>query len=440
MENKHLITIIAVLAVINVYLLFFRKEPYYNIKEQALAEQMTNDPKHVFTNQVVPATTNNNVTNDDLLDLFNNLIESVHSNGPPGGANVSVDQTKYDILFKDILVNSEKRNIEMYPNPNKYNLKLNLNLNNIYKAEMIEVYVPAATDNAVNIPGYGNRLYFSYTAGTRSTTAYITILAGTYLSPDAIAAELNRQFKIILNGSCVTKDNKGGIIVSYNKNLNRYFFSDVNYTTLRTIIIYPTNGYSINFDFVVEDSICPYLMLNYEGPVIYSPYMSGPMTISTDENGLFVDIATNYGQYLDPSGNVQNVPTDVEPNLSNSIVSGLVLTNDRLFLSLGILNGQTYNIITNQNSNKNGNLSNIFCQVPNNTCISSSSVKTMLNQPSVYSAIQFYNPPLHKLNSLHIAWYKEDGELLRILDHSFTIRIYYYQKRLVGTEFSIPIP
>jgi hypothetical protein len=443
-NDKILVYIMSAILLIIIYYVFFKKDSFYNLQAQALAENASNDrTAGIFTNQVAPAVINNDIlTQTQFNNMFSNLIDAVYANGPSGGANISVDQNKYDLLFKDILVNSEKRNIIAYPNPNKYSLILQLNINNIYKAELIEVYIPAATDDSVNIPKNGNRLYFTYTAGTKTTSGYIVILAGTYLSPDAIAAELSNQFKLILQGSCVvTKTNKGGIAVTYNRNLNRYFFSDYNYSISNTIVIYPTNGYVINMDLTVENSICSYIMLNYEGPTIFSPYVSGPTTISENEFGLYVDIATNYGEFTDSCGNIQIVPPNVEANTSNSIVSGQVLTNDRIYLSLGILNGQTYNIVADQNPNNQfGNVSNIFCQVPNNTCISSASVKTMINQPHMYSAIQFYNPPLNKLNTLDIVWYTEESTLLRILDHSFTIRVYYYQKRLVGTDFSIPIP
>ena len=48
--------------------------------------------------------------------------------------------------------------------------------------------------------------------------------------------------------------------------------------------------------------------------------------------------------------------------------------------------------------------------------------------------------PISKLNKLEIKWYTDTGNLVRILDHCFTIRIYYFQKRLDTTDFSFPIP
>ena len=181
-------------------------------------------------------------------------------------------------------------------------------------------------------------------------------------------------------------------------------------------------------------------MLDYSGPSIYPPYISGPTVVLSDLQGLYVGVATNYGEYIDASGNVQPIPSNADPVYSNSILSEQVLTNDKLYLSLGKLNGTTCNIVSDQNNYSKGNVPLIFCQIPNNTCVSSASVKTMLNQPNSYSAIQFYNPVINKINRLDVAWYTDNGSLVRILDHSFTVRIYYFQKRMYGTDFSIPIP
>ena len=188
----------------------------------------------------------------------------------------------------------------------------------------------------------------------------------------------------------------------------------------------------------VQDSIAPHLMLNYEGPSVFSPYLSGPRIISSQLTGLYVDTATNYGEYTDLIGVPVSVPTNTEQMLSNSILSGVVLTTDQLYLSLGKLNGDTCNIIAEQDPTINlGNVPNIFCQIPNNNL---STVRTLLNQPSMYSNIQFYNPLLNKLNSIDVQWYTDTGELANILDHSFTLRVYYFQKRISVTDFSYEIP
>ena len=419
MKERYKNYLMATLVVVIIFLIT-NKESFYNIKEEALAE------KQVYYRQTYPETKPEKISKSNL-------------NKPPGGANTNVNQLNYDILFKDILVNSEKRNILKYPNPNKYSVLLNLNINDIYKAEIIEVYVPAATDDTVNIPISGNEIYFSYTNGALSTTGYAFIQAGTYMSPDSVAMELCRQISIVLTAAGFTLSATVGIKVIYNKNLNRYIFIDKNYTAQGTITIYPENGYIINSNLTVQNSIASYIMLNYSGPVIYPPYTSGPKFINSNDGILFVDNATNYGVYTNSLGNVVQVPTTVEPQFSNCIISDVVLTNDKLYLSLGKLNGTTCNIISNENQDSEGNVPMIFCQVPNNTCISSASVKTSLNQPNTFTAIQFYNPIINKLNKLDIAWYTDNGSLVRILDHCFTLRVYYLQKRLETTDISYQV-
>ena len=425
-------SIIVAVTIAVVFMIYYNKDTFVNNEDEKRDLDDNYYRPHII-NQVVPAMKNDSLTKNDLANL---LKEIVNVNGPPQGANVNVTQNKYDLIFKDIIISSNKRNTTKYPNPNNYYIDLNLNIDKIYKAELIDVYIPAATDNAINIPVSANRLYFSYRS-TCSIDGYIIIQAGTYKSPEAIAQELTRQFNIVLTGAGLKLGNTVGINVIYDKNLNRYIFKDRNYTESGTITIYPTNGHVLNEYNKVTDSITYYLMLNYEGPSIYSPYVSGSIYIDSANGVLYPRYATtgDYGKY-----NGHPIPINSDCTFSNCIISDVVLTDCKIFLSLGKLNGNTCNVIPDQGGNNTGNVPPVFCQIPNNTCVSSSSVKTLLNQPNNFSAIQFYNPPISKLNKLIIKWYMEDGSLIRILDHCFTIRIYYFQKRLDSTDFSYPIP
>ena len=425
--KNNLIYFILFIFIIVFSVYYYKKDNFYNIQEENNAENDLYFRPHTINN-VVPANKNVNITYNDLSNLLKELI---NVNGPPGGANVNVTQNKYDLLFKDILVCSDKRNVTKYPNPNNYNIYLNINIDKIYKAELIDVYIPAATDDSVNIPTFANRLYFTYN-GTIIVTGYITIQAGTYLSPDSIAQELTRQFSIILTGAGIIVNNTTGVSVIYDKNLNRYIFKDRNISVPGTLIIYAENGYIININNTVTNSITPLLMLNT------GIYTSGPMYIDSTVNGiLYVRVAVpgDYGEF-----NGIDVPLNANSLFSNCIISDVVLTHCKLYLSLGKLNGNTCNIVANQNEINTGNVPAVFCQIPNNTCVSSASVKTLLNQPHNFSAIQFYNPPISKINKLEIKWYTDDGTLVRILDHCFTVRIYYFQKRIDTTDFSYPIP
>ena len=56
-------------------------------------------------------------------------------NGPPKGFNTVSDQSSYDLVFKDVIVKSENRNTNVYPNPNNYTVTLGEEVTKIYKAE-----------------------------------------------------------------------------------------------------------------------------------------------------------------------------------------------------------------------------------------------------------------------------------------------------------------
>jgi hypothetical protein len=224
-------------------------------------------------------------------------------------------------------------------------------------------------------------------------------------------------------------DNTSGISVIYDKNLNRYIFKDRQTCRPATLILYTKNGYILSPHSKVEYSIAPSLML------FEDYYISGPKYIDSIKGVLVVRNAWpgDYGRY-----NGRFAPLNSDCLFSNCILSDVVLTHCKLFLSLGKLNGETCNITPDENGT-NKNVPPVFCQVPNNTCVSSAAVKTLLNQPHNFSAIQFYNPPISKVNKFEVKWYTDNGELVRILDHCFTIRIHYFQKRIDTTDFSYPI-
>ena len=50
------------------------------------------------------------------------------------------------------------------------------------------------------------------------------------------------------------------------------------------------------------------------------------------------------------------------------------------------------------------------------------------------------NRKLNQLNQLDVKWFTEEGKLVRILDHCFTLRVFYFQKRIDITDFSYQIP
>jgi hypothetical protein len=334
-------------------------------------------------------------------------------NGPPRGSNVTSEQSSYDIIFKDIIVKSLNRNVNVYPNPNNYTVQLNENITQIYKAELISLNVPAATDISVNLTSSTNRLYFSYNAND----GYIKLQAGTYLNPTSVAAEIQRQFNIIVPPPV--------IVVSYNSNLNRYIFVA---PPGNTLTFYPIDG-TVFGAYTVQDSIGTSLKLQ-TNPLFN---VTQAINIIDNQNGVLEVVASNiYGSY-----NSVNTTTDIQ--FDNTISSGLVLTDANIYLSLAKLNSNTIQFVSNENTNIPSNISSIFCEIPNNTTVSSHTVKTLLNQPCVWSSENFYNPPLSDVRKLEITWYNENGSLININEHAFTLRIYYLQKRNQSTAFSVPL-
>jgi hypothetical protein len=335
-----------------------------------------------------------------------------NANGPPRGPNVTSDQTSYDIIFKDVIVKSKNRNLNIYPNPNNYTIRFNENITQIYKAELISVNVPAATDIAVNLTSNSNRLYFTY----NGVDGYVKLQAGTYLNPTNIAIELQRQFNIII---------PGGVIASYNSNLNRYIFVAPAGILLT---LHPVNGTVFGI-YTVQDSIGTSLNLNQ------NPLFNSTQAINIIDNGYGVleVVASNiYGSY-------GGVDTLTDTQFENTIASELVLTDSNIYLSLAKLNSNTIQFISNENNFISSNIPSIFCEIPNNTTVSSNEVKTLLNQPCVWTSENFYNPPLSDVRKLEITWYNENGNLININEHSFTLRIHYLQKRNQSTAFSVPL-
>jgi hypothetical protein len=327
------------------------------------------------------------------------MISNLYNvNGPPKGANTLSDQSSYDLIYKDFIVNSLRRNATQYPNPNNYTVELNCNLQKVYKAELIDAYVPAATDPSVYITATNN--IFSFTLN--GTTYQVVVQPGTYFSPTYLAQEISRLITLIPIS---------GISLQFSQNLNRYQF--VNSTV-----------YSLVLNVNATNSITPVLQfntgINTSGPVIVKQNAAGNLYVATATAGEYGSVGINS-----------------DPIFSNCILSGPVLTDGRIYLSLGNqMNGDTTSQVTNYNASVN-NVPRFFCQIPNNASVSSGTVKTLLGNPAVHSSTQYYNPLVNNVNQFNVSWYGEEGNLLTIENHSFTVRVFYFQKRSTYGETSI---
>jgi len=117
-----------------------------------------------------------------------------------------------------------------------------------------------------------------------------------------------------------------------------------------------------------------------------------------------------------------------------------------VILSINPFNGNTVYAPadgTDASGNANQSLSNFFCQVPDNSFVygGTPGVITMSGSTPGTST-QFFNPPITKVNKLDISLYGADGSLLNngvLLDHNFTIRVHYFQRRNGSTFFSTAV-
>ncbi len=130
------------------------------------------------------------------------------------------------------------------------------------------------------------------------------------------------------------------------------------------------------------------------------------------------------------------------------------IINQTLILSIPQLNGNTYTIAGINKDTFKAVQSDIFTQIPDNcTPLTLSSqvpnnIISLLIGARVYDCVQYYNPPLSKVNKIDIKWFSPQGNVIPV-DSSggsgtinkfyFTLRVYYFQKRLQISSFSTNI-
>lgn len=130
------------------------------------------------------------------------------------------------------------------------------------------------------------------------------------------------------------------------------------------------------------------------------------------------------------------------------------IINQTLILSIPQLNGNTYTIAGINKDTFKAVQSDIFTQIPDNcTPLTLSSqvpnnIISLLIGARVYDCVQYYNPPLSKVNKIDIKWFSPQGNVIPV-DASggsgtinkfyFTLRVYYFQKRLQISSFSTNI-
>jgi hypothetical protein len=126
------------------------------------------------------------------------------------------------------------------------------------------------------------------------------------------------------------------------------------------------------------------------------------------------------------------------------------IRNQSIILQIPQLNGNTVKIagnVSNSNSQQGTNSvqSLIFCQIPdNNTPLgnaNSNNTISMYANSAFYDSIQFYNPPISKVNKIDVQWTDQYGTIVTgnyFTSWYCTIRVYYLQKRNNTSAISVP--
>ncbi len=134
------------------------------------------------------------------------------------------------------------------------------------------------------------------------------------------------------------------------------------------------------------------------------------------------------------------------------------IQNRCILLNIPQLNGNTCRVAGNTSSSNSSQGTNsvqsaIFCQIPDNNTpltagsLTSNNIISLLIGPHMYDSIQFYNPPINRLNSIDVSWYDTAGNQIAIDPSTsgtintfyFTLRIHYFQKRYSTTSFSTSV-
>jgi hypothetical protein len=131
--------------------------------------------------------------------------------------------------------------------------------------------------------------------------------------------------------------------------------------------------------------------------------------------------------------------------------------NQTLLLSIPQMNQNTFRVASNtqgsSGSGTNVTQGAIFCQIPDNytplaiSGVTSNTISLFIGA-RMFDTVQYYNPPLNKLNHIDVSWYSPNGVGIpvdssgasgTINQYYFTLRIYYFQKRNNVSAFSTSV-
>ena len=139
-------------------------------------------------------------------------------------SNKIYDTYKYDIEYKDFYGSSTRRDKNIYPDPNGYELELDESVDKIVEVEVIDLQLPYTF---YNVDTTNNKLYFDIQFNNPATTTpatplvnetgFIYVAPGHYTTTE-LAIELQRQFNQLFG------DELNKIGVTYLPSPGKFFF------------------------------------------------------------------------------------------------------------------------------------------------------------------------------------------------------------------------
>ena len=132
--------------------------------------------------------------------------------------------------------------------------------------------------------------------------------------------------------------------------------------------------------------------------------------------------------------------------------------NKTLLVNIPQLNQNTFYVATNTSGKggigDNSSQSQIFCQIPENCTpvtpgsLVPNNIISLYIGARMFDTVQYYNPPINKLNKLQISFFDPNGNVIpvsttgdsgTIYSFYFTLRLYYFQKRNTISSFSTSV-
>lgn len=134
--------------------------------------------------------------------------------------------------------------------------------------------------------------------------------------------------------------------------------------------------------------------------------------------------------------------------------------NSTLILSIPQMNQNTFRVASNTNGKGTSNQGNnpvqgqVFGQIPDNSTpitpgtLTPNGIISLFIGARMFDTVQFYNPPLNKVNKIDVQWFDTLGNPVYvsstvangvITSFYFTLRVYYFQKRNNTSSFSTSV-